>query len=226
MAAVQSLAQLRLGGLTSTSGVQLGTAHTGKRLTLSVVAAKGRTASRERAVVTCKVSMHKNATRVEDASEEGAILPSGEWPENFSMLSYEDLCAYYEPIVFKEMAQPDTSISGIMSKHVWTAYPHTSLSEIQHRFQNVTGIPVIDEGRQCVGVLSRKDLKAGIAGDTKVGDLMSKPAITISMHANVKDAAVLMLRNKVHRLPVVNGTNQVVGIVTRTDIFKALGNSA
>ena len=30
------------------------------------------------------------------------ILPSGEWPENFSMLNYEDLSAHYAPDIFKK----------------------------------------------------------------------------------------------------------------------------
>lgn len=33
--------------------------------------------------------------------EEGTFLPSGEWPENFSILNFEDLCAHYEPVIFK-----------------------------------------------------------------------------------------------------------------------------
>jgi len=32
---------------------------------------------------------------------EGDILPSGEWPESFSMLNYEDLTKHYEPDLFK-----------------------------------------------------------------------------------------------------------------------------
>jgi len=200
-------------------------ALSGKRVAMPVSTAQPGIVS-TRGVVTCKVSMHKNATRIEDQTEQDSMLPSGEWPENFSMLSYEDLCKHYEPIIFKDKAQPDSKVSDVMSKHVWTAFPDTTLSEVQHRFQQVSGIPVVDRGMQCVGVLSKKDLKTGMAGDTKVGDLMSSPAITISKRSTVKDAAVLMLRNKVHRLPVVNGTNQVVGIVTRTDIFTALGGDA
>lgn len=36
------------------------------------------------------------------------------------------------------------------------------------------------------------------------------------------DAAALMLKHKVHRIPVVDSQAQVIGMVTRTDIFTAL----
>jgi CBS domain-containing protein len=51
---------------------------------------------------------------------------------------------------------------------------------------------------------------------------MTSPAITLSAEKTVSDAAVLMLKNKIHRIPIVNESNQVVGMVTRTDIFTAL----
>jgi predicted transcriptional regulator len=41
----------------------------------------------------------------------------------------------------------------------------------------------------------------------------------------IADAAVLMLKNKIHRIPIVNESNQLVGIVTRTDIFTAMETS-
>ena len=40
-------------------------------------------------------------TTVSDAEIEGEIL-SGEWPGNISILNFEDLCKYYEPVIFKE----------------------------------------------------------------------------------------------------------------------------
>lgn len=36
-----------------------------------------------------------------DVKEGDGLLPSGEWPENFSLLNYEDLSKHYEPGLFK-----------------------------------------------------------------------------------------------------------------------------
>lgn len=38
---------------------------------------------------------------VKEAGAKGDVLPSGEWPENFSLLNYEDLSKYYEDVLFK-----------------------------------------------------------------------------------------------------------------------------
>ncbi|KAI5056570.1 hypothetical protein GOP47_0028388 [Adiantum capillus-veneris] len=153
---------------------------------------------------------------------EGEIL-SGEWPENFSMLNFEDLCKHYEPIIFKEDAQPQMLLASVMSMKIFTARADQLLEEVDHFFQSISGLPVINKDLKCIGVLSKKDrAKASKGLNSTVGEVMSSPAITLSVDKTVNDAAVLMLKNKIHRLPVINEVNQVVGIVTRTDIFKAL----
>jgi len=43
----------------------------------------------------------KEVEEVETIEELADILPSGEWPENFSLLNFEDLSKHYEPILFK-----------------------------------------------------------------------------------------------------------------------------
>jgi CBS domain-containing protein len=56
---------------------------------------------------------------------------------------------------------------------------------------------------------------------TKVKDVMSKRAVFISPEENLFDAADLMERKDVNRLPVVD-KEKLVGIITRADLIKAL----
>uniref|UniRef100_A0A0C9QMK4 TSA: Wollemia nobilis Ref_Wollemi_Transcript_22064_1064 transcribed RNA sequence n=1 Tax=Wollemia nobilis TaxID=56998 RepID=A0A0C9QMK4_9CONI len=148
---------------------------------------------------------------------------SGEWPENVSILNFEDLSAYFEPNLFKAEAQPSSLLAEVMTSQVYVAYPDQLLEDIDHHFANISGIPVIDEQKKCIGVLSKKDTaKASNGLKSKVGEVMSSPIITLSADKTVLDAAILMLKNKIHRIPVVNEAEHVVGIVTRTDIFNAL----
>lgn len=159
---------------------------------------------------------------VKEAGARGDVLPSGEWAENFSLLNYEDLSKFYEDVLFKPEAQPSTHLADVMSKTIITASPEQALEEIDHHFANISGVPVVDVEHRCVGVLSKKDRAKSSDLKAKVKDVMSSPAITLSANKIVSDAAVLMLKNKIHRIPIVNDSNQVVGIVTRTDIFSAL----
>lgn len=143
------------------------------------------------------------------------------------MLNFEDLCKHYEPIIFKEEAQPQILLSNVMSKKIFTATSDQRLEEVDHFFHSISGLPVINKDLKCIGVLSRKDrAKASKGPNSTVGEVMSSPAIFLSVDKTVNDAAALMLKYKIHRIPVVNEANQVVGIVTRTDIFKALEGEA
>ncbi|XP_024384926.1 ornithine transcarbamylase, chloroplastic [Physcomitrium patens] len=152
----------------------------------------------------------------------GDIFPSGEWAENFSLLNYEDLSKHYEPVLFKPEAQPSTHLADVMSRTIITASPGQSLEEVDRYFSDISGLPVVDNEHKCVGVLSKKDRSKASDLKNKVKDVMTKPAITLPADKTVSDAAVLMLKNKIHRIPIVNESNQVVGIVTRTDIFSAM----
>eukprot|EP00252_Welwitschia_mirabilis_P027855 TRINITY_DN972_c0_g2_i1.p1 TRINITY_DN972_c0_g2~~TRINITY_DN972_c0_g2_i1.p1 ORF type:complete len:233 (+),score=35.42 TRINITY_DN972_c0_g2_i1:100-798(+) len=148
---------------------------------------------------------------------------SGEWPENFSMLNYEDLTSYLEPMIFKEDAQPTALLGDVMSKTIYTARADQLLEEIDHYFANISGLPVVDKGLKCIGVLSKKDKQKASKGlKSTVGEVMTSPAITLPPEKTVLEAAATMLKNKIHRIPIVNKENEVVGIVTRTDIFVAL----
>lgn len=156
----------------------------------------------------------------------GDILPSGEWTENFSLLNYEDLSKHYEPSLFKPQAQPNTILAEVMSKILYIAFPDQALEEVDRHFAEISGLPVVDDDYKCIGVLSKKDRSKASNMKSKVKEFMSSPAITLSAEKTVSDAAVLMLKNKIHRIPVVNDQMQVVGMVTRTDIFQALEGGA
>lgn len=59
-------------------------------------------------------------------------------------------------------------------------------------------------------------------GETPVKDVMTKDVITILPENDIEDAAAVMVKNDVNRLPVVKD-GKLAGIVTRDDIIKGLG---
>ncbi|KAL5990152.1 hypothetical protein ACLOJK_011049 [Asimina triloba] len=181
------------------------------------------------------VALHRTRAVAErkemDENPEGII--SGEWTENFSLLTYDDLCAYLKPNLFKEKTQPSVVLREIMSTTIRTATPDQTLEEVDHYFEVVSGLPVLDDQKKCIGIVSKKDTARALQGvcfssllKSKVHEVMSFPAITLPPNKTVLDAAALMLKNKIHRIPIVNETGQVIGMVTRTDIFQALENQS
>lgn len=76
-----------------------------------------------------------------------------------------------------------------------------------------------------LGIVTEEDINCKVvAKDLKPGailahEIMSTPLITISADESVKDAAHMMIRHRVRRLPVVDEGNKVIGIVTVRDIL-------
>uniref|UniRef100_A0ACD5UXE5 Uncharacterized protein n=1 Tax=Avena sativa TaxID=4498 RepID=A0ACD5UXE5_AVESA len=157
-----------------------------------------------------------------DENPEGVL--SGEWPDNFSLVSYEDLRKYLESqIVSTDKMSPTAKLGEVMSRPVEVAMADQKLAEIDALFATHSGLPVLDGEGRCIGVVSKKDKARASNGlDSTVGEVMSAPAITLTLEKTVLEAAALMLKHKVHRIPVVNEQLQVIGIVTRTDVFQAL----
>ncbi|CAO2034235.1 unnamed protein product [Urochloa humidicola] len=149
-----------------------------------------------------------------------------EWPENFSLLSYADQYAYLESQITTagEMG-PGAKLVDVMSHPVQVATPGQRLAEVDALFaaHQFSGLPVVDDQSRCVGVVSNKDMaKAPNGMESTVDEVMSSPAITLTLDKTVLEAAALMLKEKVHRIPVVNEQQIVIGIITRTDVFQAL----
>ena len=81
-------------------------------------------------------------------------------------------------------------------------------------------IPFMEVVREVEVYKGAKDMLKDI-GSTLVSDGMKKRVITVKPDKSVEDAAGLMVSKKVNRLPVVEN-NELVGIITRGDIIKAL----
>lgn len=148
-----------------------------------------------------------------------AVL-SGEWETNWSLATYDDIQTYFTNNMIKKSHKPSTRISDIMQRNVVAANPDDKISDLRAAFDKFTGLPVVrpsDHG--LVGVISRKDLnKAG----TLVSEIMSHPPVAAKATETVSAAACIMLKYKVHRLPIVDDKKKCIGMVTRTDIFTAL----
>lgn len=154
-----------------------------------------------------------------DAEADTDAMISGEWPVNWSLASYEDLGTFFKNQFFKQ--DMNKTLGDVMSTKLVYASKDMSLTDAEELMakSGVSGLPVVDDDGTLVGVLSRRDLAKG--GSTVAGAMTAKP-IAAQASAKVSAAAVLMLKNKVHRIPIVDGRARCVGIVTRTDIFTAL----
>ena len=81
-------------------------------------------------------------------------------------------------------------------------------------------IPFMEAVREAGVYKGTKDMLKDVS-NVLVSDAMKKKVVTIKPESSIEDAAVLMISKKVNRLPVVEN-NELVGIITRGDIIKAL----
>ncbi len=121
-------------------------------------------------------------------------------------------------------------VSEFMTKKVVAVSPEASVFDVSCLMgdKNI-GSVVIVEGRIPVGIVTERDIIAGVISKrlppekTTAGEIMSKPLVTCTPECNIDEAASLMQAHKIKHLPVVRG-NELVGIFTTYDLMVARGH--
>ena len=93
--------------------------------------------------------------------------------------------------------------------------------------QQDVGDLVVMDGPEAKGIVTERDLVRRVMAmkkplDTKVSEVMSNPLITIDQDAQLRDAARLMVKYKIRRLPVTK-ENMLVGIIATNDFARHIG---
>ena len=82
------------------------------------------------------------------------------------------------------------------------------------------GSLVVVRGGDILGIITERDVINNVLNlDKKIYGIMPKNVVTIGPEQDIDDAAALMTKNKVRRLPVVNENEKLVGILTSTDLI-------
>ncbi|MFE5628813.1 CBS domain-containing protein [Streptomyces sp. NPDC056463] len=113
-----------------------------------------------------------------------------------------------------------TKVGGLMTDEVVSAIGSSSFRDVAKLLaaHDISGVPVVDADDRVLGVVSESDLLA--RRELTADGLMTTPAITVHAEQTVADAARLMVRRGVERLPVVDEEERLVGIVTRRDLLR------
>ena len=87
---------------------------------------------------------------------------------------------------------------------------------------HIGGIPVVDDERRLVGIVTNRDLRFERRLDRPVDEIMSKDnLVTTHQQTDLMAAADILQKNKIEKLPVVDKDNRLVGLITYKDITKA-----
>lgn len=139
-------------------------------------------------------------------------------------------------------------VRDVMTSRVISVRPGTPLKEVAKLLAEnaISGVPVVDGDGHLLGVVSEadfllkgQDVPAGRRSPlawlfepadgrhareaklhaTTAGEAMTAPAIVIGPEHAVREAAALMTRNRINRLPVVDD-GELIGILTRADVVQ------
>ena len=137
---------------------------------------------------------------------------------------------------------PPYAVGDVMTRAVVSAYPGAPFKEIARALvrNRINAVPVLDERRRVVGVVSTSDLLARLAGGrpaprghrmsahaedrrkrhaANAHDLMTHPAITVRTTTPIGEAARTMAHARVRSLPVVDHDGTLLGMVSRADLI-------
>lgn len=137
-------------------------------------------------------------------------------------------------------------VKDVMSTVVITVAPEDTVQDALFCMEQyrVTALPVTDAKNRCIGILSTTDLlnplrtadegvqaqmrlwwrevlQQGLLGERKVHECMTAAVMTIDRETSLLDATAEMLRHRVHHLPVVDGQQRLLGIVSTMDLLDA-----
>jgi acetoin utilization protein AcuB len=129
-------------------------------------------------------------------------------------------------------------VKNWMSKNVVAVDVNDSMQLAIYTLQDnkIKLLPVISKGK-LVGIVSDRDLKKASPSDAttldmhellylisriKINDLMIKNPITVAPDYTIEEAAQLLLEHKISGLPVLDLKGKLVGIITKSDVFRAL----
>ncbi len=128
------------------------------------------------------------------------------------------------------------TVADVMTRDVVTVGPASSFKACAElmRAHGVSALPVVVAGGRLAGLVSEADLMGNVARipdepalparadkqSLTAADVMTADVVTIASTASVAAAARLMFERHVKRLPVVDSSHHVIGIVSRSDVLR------
>lgn len=125
-------------------------------------------------------------------------------------------------------------VEDIMTRAVFTCDAHADLEAVARvMWDHDCGyVPVVDEHEQLTGVVTDRDvamaayLNGRLLAEIPVAEIMSRPVHSCGPTSSVELAHQIMRSAEIRRLPVIDQSGKLVGLVTWSDLFAAAQREA
>jgi IMP dehydrogenase len=84
----------------------------------------------------------------------------------------------------------------------------------------IGGIPITNNAKKLVGILTNRDLRFETASARKVSEVMTKELVTASEGTDMKKAGQILRQYKIEKLPVIRKDGTLIGLITYRDILQ------
>jgi len=124
----------------------------------------------------------------------------------------------------KQVKKVKKSESGIIIDPIYV-HPDATLEEAEALMQEfkISGVPVVNEHNKLLGILTNRDMRFEKDMNKRADDVMTKmPLITASQGIDLDNAAEIMHKNKIEKLPIIDEDGYLKGLVTIKDIKKRI----
>ena len=100
-----------------------------------------------------------------------------------------------------------------------TIAPDATLAEINafKETHDIGSFPVVEKGR-LVGILTNRDIKFETNLRKKASEMMTRKVVTVKKAVSMEEATKIMHRNRIEKLPIVDSSGKLKGLITATDI--------
>ena len=103
-----------------------------------------------------------------------------------------------------------------------TINPEATVSEAQNLMKEyrIGGIPVVDKNGILKGIVTNRDLRFENNPSKKISQVMTTSLITTDHQSNLESAARILQKHKIEKLPIVDESGKLIGLITYKDITK------
>lgn len=122
----------------------------------------------------------------------------------------------------KQVMKVKKSESGIIIDPVYIA-PDKTVADADALMgeYRISGVPVVDESMHLLGIITNRDMRFITDMSAKVEEVMTKaPLVTAKVGTTLDEAAQILQKHKIEKLPIVNDEGKLTGLVTIKDIEK------
>ena len=114
------------------------------------------------------------------------------------------------------------STSGIIIDPIFIG-PDAAVSEADALMAeyHISGVPVVNEEQTLIGIITNRDMRFISDMTLKVSEVMTAaPLVTAKEGTTLEDAAKVMQQHKIEKLPIVDDSDKLIGLITIKDIEK------